>query len=139
MGWVSFLEDIQKRVEELDLTIERIKTGEVPYVDGNRAKVVDIAKHIRVLVGDLQGTLRKLSPEDSEIVSEIVSFKERISSLSIDKERLEKELKSAYEMVAKLKEDCDDEKKKLEFIVNKFRNGGPDELRSYLRKLRKYP
>lgn len=36
MGWVSYLEDIKKRAEDLDDIVERIHRGDIAYTDENR-------------------------------------------------------------------------------------------------------
>jgi len=132
MGWVSYLEDIHKRTEELETAIEQIRSGQIPYVDGNRARVVDIARAIRSLVGELQATLRRLGPEDSQRVDEILGFKERITTLESENKWMSTKLKEAFEQISRLRKERDGERKKFQFVVTKFREGGIVEVRRYL-------
>ena len=83
MGWVSFLEDIEKRTADLESMIEGIQKGAIAYTDPNRAKVADVARQIRNLVGDLQANLRRLGPEDSRRVDEILGFDDIFEKIMI--------------------------------------------------------
>ena len=134
MGWVSYLEDIQKHAEDLERLIERIHLGEIPYVDENRAKVVDITKQIRVMVGRLEKTLRNLGPDDQAIIDENVSSKQLIAKLNVENQRLESDLKQAYEQANKFKEQFEDEWKKHRFTINKYIES-PSEFSRYVLKL----
>ncbi|MGA3286396.1 MAG: hypothetical protein ABSD46_03105 [Bacteroidota bacterium] len=133
MGWVSYLEDIKKRAEDLEAIVEQIHRGDIAYTDKNRARVKTISRQIWTLVGNLEKTLRSLGPADIEIIDENVSLKEERTKLITHKEHLESELKKAYEQVAKFKEDCEDEKLKHRFTIDKILHEGLSEVRHYLR------
>ena len=133
MGWVSYLEDIKKRAEDLEAIVEQIQRGDIAYTDENRARVKTISRQIWTLVGNLEKTLRSLGPADNEIIDENVNLKQEQSKLIANKERLESELKKAYEQVAKFKEDCEDEKLKHRFTIDKILHEGLSEVRHYLR------
>ena len=135
MGWVSYLEDIKKRAEDLDDIVERIHRGDIAYTDENRGPIKTISRQIWTLVGNLEKTLRSLGPADIEIIEENVSLKEERSKLVTHKEHLESELKKAYELVNKFKEECDDEKLKHKFTIDKFLHAGLSEVRHYLHSL----
>ena len=136
MGWVSYFEDIEKRTSELEDTIERIQMGEIPFIDGNRSKAVDIAKQIRTLVRDLEATIRRLGSEDGRVLGDILDLEERIAKLTSENEWQSNQLKKAFEQICKLREERDEDRKKFQFVVNKFNEGGITEVRRYLMSIR---
>jgi septal ring factor EnvC (AmiA/AmiB activator) len=136
MGWVSYLEDLKKKADDLDEIIDRIHRGEIAYVDENRLKVRDISRALRSQVANLEKTLRQLGPADQEIVEENLELKERASKLMAANQNLELDLKKAFETNAKLRGEREDEKSKHQFTIKMILDSDISEVRRYARKIR---
>jgi chromosome segregation ATPase len=135
MGWVSYLEDIKKKAEELDNLVKEIETGSIPYTDTARGRVSDISRHIRIQVASLERTLLKLGVDDQNVINEILEFGEKVNNLTSEKEKVETELKRAYEKVSEFKQDQELEKKKFEYAANLFLRKGPHVFSEYLTRI----
>ena len=99
MGWVSFVEDLKKNAEELDELVAGIESGSIPYSDTAHGKLSDISRNLRLRVAKLEQTLRQLGPDDQKLIEDVVESGEKVEDIMRERERIEKELKKAYEQV----------------------------------------
>lgn len=132
MGWVSYVEDIKRRFEELDDLVQGIESGSIPYTDTVRGRLSDISRHLRVRIANLERTLRQLGPDDKKLIEDVVESGEKVEDITREKERIENELKKAYEQVGKFKDERDDHRQRFEYVARLFIDKSGLALRHYL-------